>query len=425
MLIILTASSCSNDHTEGDGHDHSAETQTDEHDSHEGHDHGSQEEETDEEDSHEGHDHGSHGGEQGETDEHEEGIHLTNEQIKTVGIQFGGFTQVKINDYITATGTLGLPPNAYSGVSAKTAGIVKGNKKYVEGEYIKKGVVIAYIQNPDIILKQQEYLEASAELVYLKLDLQRQESLFAADAGVLKPLEKLKSEVAMKEAVVKGSAKYLNYLGIATKSLTPDNISQQIAIVAPISGYITSLNLHNGLYVEPKMELMEIVDESHLHLELDVFEKDIANIKEEQRISYTVPALGNTVYQGDVNVIGKEFDMANKTVRLHGHLDEERPKFIKDLYIIAKVWLNDETVDALPSNAVIKDGNDSYIYVTHADSEGDEVQFEKVRVIAGAENDGFTSVRAIDPIEEGMKIVVEGAYYVYAQSQAGELEHEH
>ena len=42
-----------------------------------------------------------------------------------------------------------------------------------------------------------------------------------------------------------------------------------------MSGYITSVNMHNGMYVTPQQELMEIVDEKHLHLELDIFEKRI------------------------------------------------------------------------------------------------------------------------------------------------------
>lgn len=407
VLVILSATSCTHNHAEGDGHDHGA--QTDEHLSSGGH---------------EGHGHGSHGDAEG-SEEHTDGIHLTNEQIITVGIQFGTFTQMKINDYVTGSGTLGLPPTAYSGVTAKAAGIVKGDKTFLDGQYIKKGEVIAFIQNPEIILKQQEYLEAKAELSFLRLDLQRQESLVAADAGVLKSLEKLRSEVAFKEATVKGGAKYLDYLGIDADGLTPDNISQQIAVVAPISGFITNMNLHNGLYIDPNMELMEILDDSHLLLELDVFEKDIAQIKEQQRISYTIPALGKTIYQGYVHVIGREFDMTNKTVRIHGLVDKDRPKFIKDLFVSAKIWLNDQTVDALPNSAVISDGSDSYIYATHGDSNGEEVQFEKIRVITGAKNDGFTSIQTIDPIEEGMKIVVEGAYYVYAQSQAGELAHEH
>ena len=47
------------------------------------------------------------------------------------------------------------------------------------------------------------------------------------------------------------------------------------------------------------------------------------------------------------------------------------------------------------------------------------------RVNPGATDDGYTAVRLIDPLPEGMRIVTQGAYYVYAQSQSGELEHGH
>ena len=162
-----------------------------------------------------------------------------------------------------------------------------------------------------------------------------------------------------------------------------------------------------------------------MHLELDIFESDIANIKEEQKISYIVPALGNTVYDGEVHIIGKEFNTENKTVRIHGHLEKVRPRFIKDLFIEAKIWLTDQTVQALPEKAIIKDGASSYIYVANDQAESDELKFEQIMVIPSTTDKGFTSVKLIDPIPDGMKIVTEGAYYVYAQSKAGELEHEH
>ena len=179
------------------------------------------------------------------------------------------------------------------------------------------------------------------------------------------------------------------------------------------------------MYVEPNVELMEIVNEEHLHLELDVFEKDLAQVVEGQRISYTVPALGNTMYEGEVHVIGKEFNTENKTVRMHGHLEKERPRFIKDLFIEAKIWLNDQTVQALPEKAIIKDGASSYIYIADNQQKGEEVKFEQVMVIPGTTDKGYTAVKLINEIPEGMKIVTDGSYYVYAQSKAGELEHEH
>ena len=401
LALMMLLVSCHN-HEEGDGHDH-------------GHSHGS--------DSHAGHGHGGHGGHEAENEDGK--IHLTKKQIETIGLKFGEFSEMKIDDFITATGTLGLPPNAYAGITAKSSGIVRNGKKFIEGSYIKKGEVVAYVENPEFIQKQQEYLELSAELIYLHQDLERQKKLIDANAGVRKVFQKLQSETAVKDAQMKGTAKYLTYLGIDPNDLNAENIKQEIPITATMSGYITSVNMHNGMYVEPRIELLQIINNDHLHLELDVFEKDIAKVEKGQKISYTVPALGNTTYEGEVNIIGKEFNTENRTVRIHGHLENEKPKFIKDLFISAKIWLTDQTVKAMPEDAIIRDGETSFIYAADANTEGDEIIFEKLMVIPSVSDNGFTAFKLVDEIPEGMSIVIEGAYYVYAQSKAGQLAHEH
>ncbi|MCB9326447.1 MAG: efflux RND transporter periplasmic adaptor subunit [Lewinellaceae bacterium] len=395
VAVMLLLFSCGNEHKEGDGHNHEDETV-------------------------------HHSEDDGHGEELEEGeIHLTKEQIKTMNIQFGDFSKIKINDYVSATGTLGLPPNALTSVSARSSGFIKNSNKYVEGSYVKKGIIMAYLENPEFIQHQQKYLEVAAELIFDQQELARQKSLVVSKAGVEKNVQRLQSQVNMKTATLKGIAKQLAYLGIKVDELSPDNIVERIPIYAPMGGYITSINMHNGMYVTPELELMEIVNENHLHLELDIFENDIANIKEEQKISYTVPALGNTVYDGEVHIIGKEFNTENKTVRIHGHLEKVRPRFIKDLFIEAKIWLTDQTVQALPEKAIIKDGASSYIYVANDKTDEDEMKFEQIMVIPSTTDKGFTSVKLIDKIPDGMKIVTNGAYYVYAQSKAGELEHKH
>lgn len=399
LSAVLLFSACAHNH---DGHDHDHDLD---------HGHGAETHSKDD-----GHGHGGHG--DGE-------IHLTKEQMKTMNIKFGDFSNVKINDFIKATGTLDLPPNAYSAVSAKANGFIKSTKKYVEGSYIKKGVTMGHLENPEFIKQQQEYLEVQAELTYLRQELDRQTKLVNANAGIAKNVQKLQSDVNMKTATLKGIDKQLAYLGINVSNLSPDKITDRIAIISPMSGYITSVDMHNGMYVTPQEELMEIVDENHLHLELDIFEKDIAKVKEEQKISYVVPAMGDKVYEGDVHIIGKEFNTENKTVRIHGHLEKDRPKFIKALFIEAKIWLNDQTVQALPEKAIIKDGHSSYIYVANDQTDENEVKFEAIKVIQGTTDNGFTSVKLIDAIPDNMKIVTQGAFYVFAQSKAGELSHEH
>lgn len=398
ILCVVVLSSCGHKHTEGDGHNHGSEETT--HSDDDGHNHGGEEHQ-------------------------EEGLHLSKAQAETIGLEFGSLSSIKVNDFVKATGSLGLPPNAYSSVSAKTNGIIRGTKKFVEGNYIKKGSVIAYLENADLIVTQQDYLEAKAQLYLKRLEVERQKTLVESNAGVAKNLQNAQAEVSVLEAKTQGLAKQLSFLGISTSNLSPSTIKQQIAIVAPMSGYISKISFHNGMYAQSSVSLMDIISSQHLHLELDVFEKDIANIKKGQKISYTVPALGQTIYYGTVDVIGKEFNSNSKTIRIHGHLDGTKPTFLKDLFINAKIYLNDVESSALPENAIINDGGNSFIYVANEKANDDEIEFEKIAVIAGATDNGFTAVKLIDTIPDGMQIVTIGAYYVYAQSKAGELEHEH
>ena len=357
--------------------------------------------------------------------EEEGGIHLTTAQIDNMDIRLGELSERKVNDYLTATGTLGLPPNGYAAVSARANGFVRNVRGYVEGDYVKKGAVLGYLENPEFIDHQQRYLELVAELTYLQQELERQEVLLAADAGILKTVQRLRSELAAKTATLAGIKQRLEYLGIQTSQLAPDNIVERITLFAPRSGYITTITVQDGMYVEPSTELMEIIDEDHLHLELDVFERDIARVEKGQRVSYRIPALGTTSYEAEIHVIGKDFNAENKTVRVHAHLKGEQPPFVRGRFAEARIWLNDETVQALPEEAVLRDGESSYVFIAPAEQSGDEVSFERLPVNAGVTDNGYTSVRLINPLPAGMKIVTEGAYFVYAQSQAGALEHGH
>ena len=209
----------------------------------------------------------------------DDGIHLSRQQLDAMDIAYGELEEMKVNDYLRATGTLGLPPNAYAAVSARASGFIRDSRNYVEGDYVKRGAVIAYLENPEFIEHQREYLEAVAELTYLQQELERQETLLAENAGILKRAQQLRSEVAAKVANVSGLRQRLEYLGIRTDDLRPDNIIQQVTLFAPRSGYITTISLHDGMYVEPSTQLIELIDEEHLHLELDVFERDIAQVE--------------------------------------------------------------------------------------------------------------------------------------------------
>ncbi|BAV94725.1 efflux RND transporter periplasmic adaptor subunit [Ichthyobacterium seriolicida] len=368
--------------------------------------------------SHDSHDHG-------DKDDHDSHVSLSRKQINTIELEFGYVSTVKVNDFIKATGTLGAPPKYDYHITSKAPGFLRIESKYVEGEYIKKGAIISYLENSSLITKQQEYLEVKSKLELKKMNLNRQRELVSANAGIIKELQKVQSEYDILETQYISLSKQLEYLGISTRDLTSKNITERIEITSPTNGYITGINMRNGMYTESNNYLMEIISSEHLHLELNVFEKDIQFVKVGQKISYNMPAMGNIKYLGEVSVIGKKFDNESRTVRVHGHLEGAQPVFLKDLFINAKIWLSDNTTEALPNESILKEDNQYFIYVAQDDSKSDEVEFKRINVIAGATENGFTAVKFLEEIPKDMKIVTKGAYYVFSESKKGSLAHEH
>ena len=366
-----------------------------------------------------------HGGAEHHDDDDESGIRLTAAQLAAMDIRLGQPEQRKLNDYLTATGKLGLPPNAYAAVSARAAGFVRNVSDYVEGDYVKRGSVLGYLENPDFIDLQQRYLETAAELTYAEQDLGRQRQLLADSAGVLDRVQSVDARVAAGRATLAGLRERMQYLGIDPDGLTPDNITRRITLFAPRGGYITTIALHDGMYVEPSTELLELIDEEHLHLELDVFERDIGRVRVGQRVTYRLPSLNDTAYTAEIHVIGKRFDEANKTVRVHAHLRGAQPPFIRDRFAEARIWLDDATASAVPDDALVREGELNYVYATADPAAAAELTFQPLRVNPGASEDGYTAVRFVDPLPAGMRLVTQGAYFVQAQAMSGELGHEH
>ena len=239
------------------------------------------------------HSHDEHGHEHHDEQHHEEEVpenevHLTNAQVKTIDVKLDGFTEKKMADFISVTGKLDVPPNSITSVHVPESGFIRNLKKVIVGSYVKKGQLIATLENPNFIQKQQEYLEIRNEMVYLDKEVKRQQQLSEANASAKKSYEKAKSEYAIKQVQLKGIEQYLRYLDLNLNDLKNEKITNSIAIVAPTNGYISAINAHNGMFAQPETELLKIISDDHIHLELEVFEKDIHRIKKGQKLTFSL-----------------------------------------------------------------------------------------------------------------------------------------
>lgn len=384
-----------------------------------------------------GHSHGNDGHE--EHNDHQEEIKLSANQIKTIGLEYGSFQQIKVSNYIKASGQLDLPPNNVIAIHAPQAGFVQ-QSNYLVGDKVQKGQVLTTLAHPSYIQLQQKYLEAYSQFQFLEKELERQKELNKVNANAEKKLQEVQSNYLSTLANKNALAEQLKFMGISISALQQGKITSKIDLKAPSDGYITHMNIHKGLFVKPEEELFEIVDNDHMHIELQIFEKDLFKLKKGQKISFTLPAISDKVYDAKVYLIGQSFDNESKTVQVHGHLIHENPKFIKGLFTDAKVWLDEQTVNALPSKAVIQEKGKAFIFVKKEDSKHQhkkkhnhhkhnhahsETHFEKVPVKIIAEEGDFIGIEPLIKLDKNAKIVTEGAFFLTSELRKSEAGHGH
>jgi len=231
----------------------------------------------------------------------------------------------------------------------------------------------------------------------------------------------------------------LAYLGFSPDHVAQGNISTTLAIRAPLSGYITQLNVHNGEFVRSEQELYELVDNEHMHIELNVFEQDIYKVKVGQPIRFTVPSIGSDSYRGDVFLVGKSFDRETKTVRVHGHMKGDHSEFIRGLFVEANIYTGDQLARVLPEEAVVQDEGNSFIFALAEEAHDDEEEghaeteeahehgtsFHRIQVVTGVKDQGFVEITQISDLHGDATIVTEGAYFLLSEMKKGEGGHHH
>ncbi|CAD0001976.1 efflux RND transporter periplasmic adaptor subunit [Flavobacterium salmonis] len=360
-------------------------------------------------------------------------VALTEKQAKTIGIETGSIEMKNLNTIIKANGYTAVPPQNRADVSTLIGGVVK-DIFVLEGTFVAKGKTLATIQNLEVSEMQEEYQSAVANIEYLEQEFKRQKTLSEENVNPRKTFQEVKSKLASERAKAQAAKNKLQALNVNPKGST-----SLVPIVSPISGYVGNINITKGAFAETGVTLFEVVDNSQMHLDLNVFEKDLGKISIGQEVDFILTNQSNKAIKGKIFGINKSFSNESKTVAVHARINPGNTKdLISGMYVAANINISNQTVPALPKDAIVKNGEKYFIYIEESGKEevvkneehrkeGEnhkEIHFKAVEVSVGTTDLGYTEVKLIEEIPSDAKIVIKGAYYLLSQSKGGG-EHEH
>jgi len=345
-------------------------------------------------------------------------ITITAEQLKAMNLQLGPAAQTTVSDEVKTTGTVDVPPQYMASVSPLINGVIK-SVSVLPGQRVSKGATLATLQSLDYIQMQQDYLQATSQLTYQQAELQRQKILNEEEVGAKKRLQQAEADYGSNRALVSSLALKLQTLGTSVETLNKGKLLPVMRITSPIAGYVTASNVHLGQQVATANVLFEVMDQTHKHLELSIFENDAFKIKNGQTILLNDPKLGSETVRGRVYLIGKAFAGDARTITIHGHVDNEsqEARLIPGMFLNARILTGSRTATTLPEDAVVRKGQNGFIYIPT----GQVRTYRRIPVKLGPAEQGRLEVIPQSPIDM-TKVVVKGAYLLEAQMTKGEEE---
>ena len=389
-------------------------------------------------------------------DEHENALTatLTAKQIKTIGIELGTMEKKQLTDSLKANGLLKVPNQNKASATATYGGVVK-TILVQPGNTVSKGQVLATISNASFISMQEEFLSTSAKADLAQTEFERQKTLKEGNAASQKSFQQAEAELKTLKAKKSSLQKQLELIGINTATLSPDNMQSVVSITSPITGSVSDVKVNIGSFVEANNPIAEIVDNSQLHLDLYVYEKDLSKLKVGQTIHFTLTNNAGKEFDAKIFGISNTFEPNTKAIAIHAQVEGDKTNLIDGMSITALVSLQNAMLDAVPNDAIVSSEGQDYIFIVtdkhseeeyHHDEEAEhkhdesghqhdeaekekptegEITFEKIPVKKGTTDVGYTEITLLKEIPTDAKIVTKGAFFILAKMTNQGEAHEH
>lgn len=354
---------------------------------------------------------------------HEESnmVAVSNEQMRTVGIEVGAIEMKNLTNSISVNGTLAVP-NQNKAFATSLAGGVLSQLNVQPGAFVKKGQVIGTIVNTELSGVQQQFVSINAQIKFNEQELKRQQELVQGNAAPFKNVQKIEAELSGLKAQQSALRKQLSALGASSSG----NISSTLSIVTPISGTVSEIQAQIGSKIDANSPIAEITNNSELHLDLFVYEKDLPKVAKGQTIHFTLTNNPGKEYDAIVYSIGTAFINDSKAIPVHAKVINDKTGLIEGMSVTARISLGTNVYPAVPDDAIVNNGGKDFIFIVSKKSSAENesngtgqrdttITFERVQIIRGASDVGYTEIKSTANIPTEVKIATKGSFFLMAK----------
>lgn len=214
-----------------------------------------------------------------------------------------------------------------------------------EGQFVKKGQPLAEVDGHNV---RNAHEISAATLKQAEDAYRRLKDLY--DKGTLPEIKMVEMETKLAQAR-------------AAEAISRKSVSE-IVLQAPFAGYVASCNIHEGASVAPGVSGIKLVKIDRVKVKLSVPERDIGQVRKGQNVSFTVAALGDSVFKGKVVSRGVTASPVNHSYSVMVMTANPHHMLLPGMVCKAKLEsVNDSYAIVIPQQAILISGHDKYVWV--------------------------------------------------------------
>jgi len=282
------------------------------------------------------------------------------------------------------------------------------------GQRVERGAPLAEIYSPELAEAETGYVTVRAELEAHERELQRTEKLVDLGAASRQELEQLHAEHTAKLAEIESARAKIALLGVDQETIDKLGPGQPIGstavVAAPLAGTITTRMANAGLNVDRGAALFTVTDLSTIWVVADLYERDVALIREGSRATVTI---NKAQSEGVVSFIDPRLDPQTRTAKMRVELRNPKGELRLGMFADVQVTADASTpMPLVPKAAIQRVDNRTVVYLVDADKPGQFIEHEVQVGEAGGDD-----VPVIEGLRPGDSIVTTGSFAVRAERE--------
>lgn len=310
-----------------------------------------------------------------------EGVRIDPAMVQNLGVRTEAVSRGPLWRRISTVGYVDFDERSISHVHLRTDGWVETLRVKSNGEQVARGEVLLELYSRELVNAQEEYLQA------LRMN---NDSLRAASQ------ERLQS-LGMSDGQIR-------------EITTSRKVAQRVRILAEQDGIVADLNIREGMYVKPDMELMTLADLSSVWLLVDVFERQSEWVHKGMPAEVELPYLPGRIWEGKVSFIYPAIDPKTRTLRVRLQFDNPDGLLKPDMYAKVRIFAGPKReVLSIPREALIRTGEHERVVVALGDG-----HFAARGVVAGLESGDWIEI--ISGLQEGERVVTSGQFLIDSEA---------